>query len=607
MTRSIPVIQTDGIKNFNASHPIHPADLIKELPLKIIEGVKVLFINMPLRESGRQHVTPEGPLLLATRLRDHFGVDVSIIDLNAYRIKDELWKSRVAKGENLPWGRHKTFQEAEHQLKEHIQTYGEPIFIGFSGKITTYRWQKEMAKIVRSILPDIFLVSGNGLATELRQHLFQYIPELDGVAHSEGDDVIVKIVHDAIVIRELGITNAINSSKLLPYYIGYINGKHRFLYAGDRPLDLDALPFADLEFIRKDVFGNPILNWYLQVPAWSINSNNSSAAPWQDEDVIPKTTSVSSRGCPFGCKYCFRGSQGERKWGTRSAKHITKQIISYSEKYGIKFMGYPDDNFAVTAQRIADLVPLLGPLKIPWGTHTRLDEIAGMIPNTQSPGKYKYEHPLRVKNMAKAGCKYIGFGPESASPKVLEAIGKGGHTLTNGMIEVPVNESRHSFPRSMIRGIQNAFRFGIHSNCTWIIGSPTETLADVQESVLFMLWQKEFYEKQGIKGDSVNSAMFTLTWYPGTTIINYERVRNELKRVFELSFMKVIGAKSSGVEYEPVFDEAFEKYMLELDDATKVLYGSNNEPLNFGDMPTDVFLQARQYIDSGQTLKILEM
>ena len=64
---------------------------------------------------------------------------------------------------------------------------------------------------------------------------------------------------------------------------------------------------------------------------------------------------------------------------------------------------------------------------------------------------------------------------------------------------------------------------------------------------------------------------------------------------------------SSGVEYEPVFDEAFEKYMLELDDATKVLHGENEEPLNFGDMPNDQFLKAREYIDSGQTLKILDM
>ncbi len=569
---------------------IHPREIIKDISREDITGAKIVFINMPLRESARPNTTPEGPLLMATRLRDHYGVYASIIDLNAYRIKDTLWQERTSKGENLPWGRHKTPQEAEALMRKHFQVHGEPDLIGFSGKITTYKWQKEIAKMVRSILPDVFLVSGNGLATELKQHLFQYIPELDGVSHSEGDDVVIKIVYDAVTIKNMGYENAVNSGKLHPYYIGVINGKHRLLYAGDRPLDLDILPHADLEFLKEDVDGNKILANYLTVPNWSRQANNSSAIPWNDEDVIPKTTSVSSRGCPFGCKYCFRGSQGERKWGVRSAEHIMRELYEHIERYQIKFHGFPDDNFAVTLGRIKDINNI-----VQWGTHTRLDEVAGLNDTTRGT----------AETMAKAGCIYIGFGPESASPKVLEALGKGGHTLSNGFIDVPVNGGTHSFARSMVLGIQNALRNNIHSNCTWIISSPTETLVDVKETVLFMLWELEYYASQGLPPESVNTRMFTLTWYPGTTIINYEKVRRELSRVFGLSFIK--NGKTSGVEYEPVFNEAFEKYMLELDDATKVLHGENEEPLNFSEMPNDVFLQARECIDSGQTLKILDM
>jgi len=570
---------------------MHPAELIKELPLKLIEEANVLFINMPLRESARPNVTPEGPLLLATRLRDHFGANVSIIDLNGYRIKDKLWEKRKATGENLPWGRHKTFQETEKHLHEHLRVFGEPVLVGFSGKITTYRWQKEMAKIVRAVLPDTFLVSGNGLATEAKHHLFQYILELDGIAHSEGDDVIVKIVHDAVVIKKVGFENALNTGQLKPYYIGKINNRHRFLYAGDRPLNLDILPYADLELLRKDAFGSPVLEGYLNAPTWSRQANNSSAIALDDKDVIPKTTSVSSRGCPYHCYYCFRGSQGEQKWGVRSAEHIMRELHEHIARYGIKFHGFPDDNFAVTLGRIRDIKNI-----IKWGTHTRLDEVAGLNKTTRGT----------AETMAKAGCKYIGFGPESASPKILEAIGKGGHTLSNGMMEVSIGGGKHSFPRSMIVGIKNALENGIHSNCTWILACPTETLADLQETVRFMLWQREYYVSMDLPESSVNTRMFTLTWYPGTTIINYEKVRRELSRVFGLSFVRSL-AKPGGVEYEPVFDEAFEKYMLELDDATKVLYGPDDEPLNFGDMPTDTFLQAREYIDSDQTLKILEM
>ena len=598
MAKIIPLAQT--ITGGCETKPyVHPEQIVKDVSPADLRGARVLFINMPLRESARPVNTPEGPLLMATRLRDHFEVDVSIIDLNGpvdqygNRIKDKLWEERVAQGENLPWGRHPTFQEAKDHIQRHVTVYGRPHLIGLSGKITTFKWQRELARFIKQTLPEVFLVSGGGLATELRQHLFNlnYIPELDGVSHSEGDDVVIKIVYDALAIHRIGFKNALNTGKLAPYYIGEINGRRRFVYAGDRPRNLDLLPFGDLELLRTDVFGRKVLEGYLTVPIWSRQANNSSAIPWDDKDVAPKTSSVSSRGCPFGCKYCFRGSQGERKWGVRSAEHIMTELQHHIEHYGIKFHGFPDDNFAVTLDRIRLINNIVS-----WGTHTRLDEVAGLNATTRGT----------AETMAKAGCKYIGSGPESASPKVLEAIGKGGHTLSNGMEEVMVAGEKHAFPRSMVVGIRNALENGIHSNCTWILACPTETLEDLKTTVRFMLWQQEYYSNMGHPIDSVNTRMFTLTWYPGTTIINYERVRRELTRVFGITFQPA-GTNTSGVEWEPVYDDKFLKYMLELDDATKVLHGENDEPLNFGDMPTDHFLQTRAYIDSGQTLKILDM
>lgn len=576
-----------------AKKPPHPADVIKDITHRDIEGSNVVFINMPLRESARPNVTPEGPLLMTTNLRQNYGVNATIIDLNAYRIKDDLWQKRIAQGENLPWGRHKTPEEAETQIRDHFAFHGEPDLVAFSGKITTFAWQQKMAKAVRRILPKVFLISGGGLATEVKSNLFNpdYIPEFDGVAHSEGDDVIVKITYDAAAIKRKGFSGALNRGEFQPYYLGEMGGRHRLLYAGNRPRDLDKFPHVDLELIRTDVYGYPVLNGYLKAPVWSRQANNSSAIPWDDEDVTPKTTSVSSRGCPYGCKYCFRGSQGERKWGVRSAEHIMRELHEHISRYGIKFHGFPDDNFAVTLDRIKQLNSLVW-----WGTHTRLDEMAGLNDTTRGT----------AETMAKAGCKYVGFGPESASPKVLEAIGKGGHTLSNGMEEVRVGGKTHAFPRSMVLGIQNALENGIHSNCTWILACPTEKLEDLKETVLFMLWQLKYYSSKGLPEDSVNTRMFTLTWYPGTTIINYERVRNELTRVFGLKFQPA-APNSSGVEWEPVYDDNFLRYMLELDDATKVLHNESGEPLNFGDMPTDQFLQVREYIDSGQTFKILDM
>lgn len=572
MTRFLPI--TTPTKN------IRPDKIAGDIDRNALGGLNILFVNLPLRETAAPNTTPEGPLLMATNLRNNFGVNASIIDLNAYRIRDEL-----AQGRGLPGGRHLTREEAEALIKKHITAHGEPTVIALSGMITTLRWQKTVAEIVRSFLPDVFLVSGNGLATELKLGLFNYIPELDAVAHSEGDDVIVKICSDANLIKERGMASAINSGKLAPYYLGIISGKHRFMYAGNRPNDLDAYPFADLDLLKQDVNGNPILEWYLNTPAWGGGANNSSATPFT---MNRSTTSVSSRGCPFACAFCFRGSQGERNWGVRSAEHIYNEVLDHNSKYNIDFKGFPDDNFAVAIPRIKKMIPLLGPLQMRWGTHTRMDEGADAE---------------RIRPMAEAGCVYIGFGAESANADSLVAINKGGHTLSNGFEDIKVNGRIYSFPLSMTMAIRNCIEYGIHANCTWIMGLPGENLERLQYSVAFIKWQEELYAKHGISAEAVNKQMFTLTWYPGTGMIAYESVRSRLNEVFGLTF-KPSASKQS--PFDPVCDEAFYTYLIELDDATKVLKGGA-EVLNFGEMSQDSFLEARSHIDSGNIFKILEM
>jgi len=579
---------------------IHPSEVVKDISARDLEGLNVVFINMPLRETAVPNTTPEGPLLMATNLIRNYGVMASVIDFNAYRIKDEFAEKR-----NLPNGRHLTHQEAFGKIERHFAKFGEPDLVCLSGMITTLKWQKEVAKMVRRLTPHTMLVSGGGLATELKTGLFNYIPELDAVAHSEGDDVIVKICYDAAVIRRHGRRHAINSGKLEPYLLK--DGSGGLMYKGDRPDDLDRFPWADLELLREDVDGVRVLEQYLQTEAWGLSANNSSAAPFV---TAPKTTSVSSRGCPYGCKYCYRGAQGERKWHVRSARHLVEEIKEHIARYGIAFKSWPDDNFAVTFDRIKglrDIVVAEG-IKIPWGTHTRLDEAAGLKHNPNQSSKertfftdYIFEDPLRVRLMAEAGCRYIGFGPESAHPDTLEELGKGGFTTRAGLIPVSVDGHRYWFPKAIVYGTKHTMEAGIHANMTWIKFNPGETLERLKQTVAFIKWQVDYYGTFGIPEEAVNKNMFTLTWYPGTELINHPKVRAELKRVFGLNFQLING------KWELVCDEAAHRYISELDDATKFLYGPDGEPLNFSDIPNDIAIQVNEYVSSGQTLRILDM
>ena len=229
---------------------------------------------MPLREAALPNTPPEGPGILAAIVR-RYGGQPSIIDLNGYRIKDKLSEKR-----GLPNGRHLTYREAEDMISKHIENVGDQDIIAFSGKITTLRWQEEVAKMIRRIQPDCFLVTGNGLATEIKGGLFTWIPELDAIARSEGDGIIIDICKDGKLVKEKGIKKAINSGKLSSGYAGEILNKQRFIYEGFRPSNLDDIPYAALDLLENDPYGYNVLEDYINTPVWGIAANNSSATPF---------------------------------------------------------------------------------------------------------------------------------------------------------------------------------------------------------------------------------------------------------------------------------------------------------------------------------------
>ena len=568
--------------------PHHPADVIGEIHPNELRGLKVLFVNMPLRESALPDNTPEGPLILAAILRE-LGAEVTIMDLNAYRIQDEDATRR-----GLSNGRHKNLKEAEELLLAHLGKYGDQDLIALSGMITTLHWQEDMARMIRKWQPSAFLVSGGGLATEIKLGLFEWIPELDAIGDSEGDDIIITIARDVKTMKDLGRERAIRSGRISPYYL---DGLGKFNYIGNRPRNLDLLPYPAYELLSSDVFGENILERYIQAAIWGIGANNSSAAPFTMTRSLNK---VSSRGCPHACAFCYRGAQGERKWGMHSADYIARLLRRLIDTYEIDFLGIVDDNFAISKERCAELPSAFKAhgVNCRWGTHLRLDEA-----------------DARLEPMAEAGCIYIGFGAESASATVLERMKKGGFILRprgakeNQLVEVPINGHLWGFARTMKEGYENCIRLGIHGNCTWIAGYPGETKYDLQTSVAFILWQRDLVtrgltpgsEQHTNMAQSVNEKMFTATAYPGTSMFKEEGVQRLLKLNFGIRFER------QGLEWHPVCDEAFHRYVLELDDATKVLEGNSGEPLYFGEMPVDEFLQARGHIDSGHIERILDM
>ena len=74
----------------------YPGAVVSEIDRELLENTKVTLINLPIREQVSPNNPPLGLVHLGARLQE-FGVDVSIVDLNIYRINDAVSKKR-----NLP-------------------------------------------------------------------------------------------------------------------------------------------------------------------------------------------------------------------------------------------------------------------------------------------------------------------------------------------------------------------------------------------------------------------------------------------------------------------------------------------------------------------------
>ncbi len=118
-------MKTIPLKNLGTS-PMHPSDRVQKLSMDALSGVHVCFINMPLRESARPNTPPQGPGLMAARLRQ-YGATPTIIDLNGYRIDDADAQKR-----GLRNGRHLSHEEAKKLILAHFEKHGEPDIAGIS-------------------------------------------------------------------------------------------------------------------------------------------------------------------------------------------------------------------------------------------------------------------------------------------------------------------------------------------------------------------------------------------------------------------------------------------------------------------------------------------
>lgn len=258
----------------------------------------------------------------------------------------------------------------------------------------------------------------------------------------------------------------IESGEPLPEEDGFLFKKQGgSLFIGKEiPMDsnLDDLPFPDWESF-------PLKNY------WEIGyAHGPMEGPY-----LPLLT---SRGCPVNCRFCTIPSMNNRKWRARSPKNVVDEMEYFQKKLGVSEFHIEDVNPTVNNKRIVEFCEeiLRRDLKVSWKI------VAGTKIETM-----KLE---TIPLMAKAGCSFIGFAPETGSQELLKKMNK------------PFN---HELALAMVKSMRE---HGIVSQAVFVLGFPGETKEDTRLTA-------QYIRRLAFAGvDEI--AQFIITPIPGSAIFD---------------------------------------------------------------------------------------
>jgi len=207
-----------------------------------------------------------------------------------------------------------------------------------------------------------------------------------------------------------------------------------------------------------------------------------------EKDKYSKTMHIaSSRGCPYKCIFCGAFMSQGRKWRARSALNVISEIEYWYEK-GFREFSFIDSNFLMDKKRIYDLCDEIEKrnLKITLGCEgVRADTVDRQILN----------------RMKEVGFRSFDIGVEGGNNKILKNLKKG---ETIEVIE---------------KAIKDIHELGFHLTLFFLIGSPGETINDIEDS--FRLARK--YPR-------ANVWFFHLTPIPKTELYDWVEKNNYLVR-----------------------------------------------------------------------------
>jgi radical SAM superfamily enzyme YgiQ (UPF0313 family) len=311
---------------------------------------------------------------------------------------------------------------SKEQLKNSLMTSDT---VGMSIYTNNYKNAANTAKVIKELEPEIPLIIGGPHCSFLKKRSLSDIPDADIAVELEGEFVIIDLIKYIQGRKKMSDIHGV-----------YYRDKNRI--KSGRPFkiieDLDSLPFPARHLVDKYDYGN---------------------FPGGYQAKKKFTSMITSRGCPFRCRFCVRYSNIKKgyRFRGRSAKNVIEEIQEINDKYGS--VAIVDDNFLADTKRAHRIFDRL--LEI--GTNIDLSIVGARI---DSADRTLY------KKMKKANVKLIAYGIESGNQDVLDFYNK---KITLQQIREAVQLGREM--NFIIQG-------------TFILGAPIETKEHIEKTIKFI-------------------------------------------------------------------------------------------------------------------------
>lgn len=198
----------------------------------------------------------------------------------------------------------------------------QPDFIGITATSPIFNIAKSFAEQIKLIM-DVPICLGGSHATVMPDKVLNSTPAIDFCIVGEGERTLFALVNT--------LSNGGSIEGIPGLFYRSNNGEVKYSKEKDLIEDLDSLPHPSRDLLKTERY------------LWSVPGKG----------IVPFTTIMTSRGCPFGCIFCSARNVFGKTIRKRSIEDVVEEVKTTYRQHNISHYSFIDDTFTLFPDRIA--------------------------------------------------------------------------------------------------------------------------------------------------------------------------------------------------------------------------------------------------------------